>query len=297
MSWTCQIFFGSQGLAALPEEAFIMLEQRLRWLLQGKWWWFLRFEYQTWTISKSCHSCCAMVNEFFTRASGLSLNFGSNDSFPSHSFETNHQPSGHFTECQSRKNPTTIPIHICFLEDKVPEDGASTRSTDAAAQLASKLDGCIRGIWNKETYSGVIFRNVQVPSVPAIKFCIALISCYEICMESLYTSSSTWYPVRFLWPSQLQAVQRGLQNDAICVWIRRKCHYPGSSRNTKVAMRAASAASETSEAPLSCQALFATEESVRECLGMTQLRILQISILGLTYHLDLKLNFFYNAIA
>lgn len=25
----------------------------------------MRFEYQTWTISKSCHSCCAMVNEVF----------------------------------------------------------------------------------------------------------------------------------------------------------------------------------------------------------------------------------------
>ena len=267
MSWTCQIFFGSQGLAALPEEAFIMLEQRLRWLLQGKWWWFLRFEYQTWTISKSCHSCCAMVNEFFTRASGLSLNFGSNDSFPSHSFETNHQPSGHFTECQSRKNPTTIPIHICFLEDKVPEDGASTRSTDAAAQLASKLDGCIRGIWNKETYSGVIFRNVQVPSVPAIKFAslwsvaIKLVWNHYILPRQRGTQSG------FFGPRSCRLCSGGLQNDAICVWIRRKCHYPGSSRNTKVAMRAASAASETSEAPLSYQALFATEESVRECLG------------------------------
>lgn len=61
-------------------------------------------------------------------------------------------------------------------------------------------------------------------------------------------------------------------------------------------MRAASAASETSEAPhakLSLQ----RKNQLENAWEMTQLRILQISILGLTYHLDLKLNFFYNAIA
>lgn len=55
--------------------------------LHGKWWWFLCFEYQNWTILKSCHSCCAVVNEFFTRASGLSFHWIQR--FIQDSFETN----------------------------------------------------------------------------------------------------------------------------------------------------------------------------------------------------------------
>ena len=163
----------------------------------------------------------------------------------------------------------------------------------------SKLDGCIRGIWNKETYSGVIFRNVQVPSVPAIKFCIALmISCYEICMESLYTSSSKWVPsqvslalaaagcaaggskmTQFVFGSDANVITQVHHATPRSLCVQRQLHLRHPRRHC--------------HAKLSLQ----RKNQLENAWEMTQLRILQISILGLTYHLDLKLNFFYNAIA